>query len=98
MTALTTALPRKSSRTSTQAVTVPSTAFRRATAIEVQSVSFNAATASGLDTACQNADHPPSVDANTRAAIGSATISVRYVVTKPSERAVAAPSLRRLTR
>src|SRR5215210_1151729 len=97
MIAFTSDLPRKSSRTSTQAVIVPRTALSSATAIEVQSVSFRAATASGLVTTSQNARAPPFVDSKTRAAIGRATISDRYVVTRPSERAVEALSLWILT-
>src|SRR5687768_1799086 len=93
MIAFTTVLPRKSSRTSTQAVTVPSTALSRATPNEVTSVSFRAATASGLETASQK-DRVPSLDASqTSAAIGSATSTVRKVVTKPRDRAVEALSL-----
>jgi hypothetical protein len=41
------------------------------------SVSFSAAIPSGLDTAAQKADHPPPVDDQTSAAIGSRTKSVR---------------------
>ena len=77
MIAFTSDLPRKESRTSTQAVIVPSTALSSATAIEVQSVSFSAATASGLVTTSQNPSQPPFVDSNTSAAIGSPTISAR---------------------
>ena len=77
MTAFTSDLPRKSSRTSTHAVTVPSTALSSATATEVHSVSFSAATASGLETASQKPAQPAFVDSKTSAAIGSATISAR---------------------
>ena len=97
MIALTSDLPRNESRTSTQAVIVPRTALIRATAIDVQSVSFSAAIASGLVTTSQNPCQPPFVDSNTSAAIGSPTISERYVVTRPSERAVVALSLCSLT-
>ena len=62
MIAFTSVLPRKSSRTSTHAVTVPSTALRSATAIDVDSVSFSAATASGLETASQKPSQPAFVD------------------------------------
>ena len=51
MIALTTAFPRKSSRTSTQAVTVPSTALSSETRSDVTSVNFSAATACGSETA-----------------------------------------------
>src|SRR5882672_11093671 len=93
MIALTSVLPRKSSRTSTQAVIVPSTAFRSATTIDVPSVSFRAATASGLVTACQKPCDPALVDSQTSAAIGSTTINVRNVVTMPRDRAVSVLSL-----
>ena len=97
MIALTSDWPRNESRTSTQAVIVPRTALIRATAIDVQSVSFSAAIASGLVTTSQNPCQPPFVDSKTSAAIGSPTISERYVVTRPSERAVVALSLWSLT-
>jgi hypothetical protein len=41
----------------------------------------------------QKPDAPRARDDHTSAAIGSATTTVRNVVTKPSERAVPAPSL-----
>src|SRR5438094_2083112 len=93
ITAFTTDLPRKSSRTKTQAVSVPSTAFVSAAAAETASVSFNAATASALETASQKPAPPLFVEVHTRAAMGSATISDRKAVTKPRERAVEALSL-----
>ncbi len=77
MTAFTSVLPRNESRTSTQAVIVPSTPLRRATPIDVQSVSLSAATASGLETTSQKLRAPAFVDSNTSAAIGSPTIRVR---------------------
>src|SRR5437870_4005667 len=93
ITALTIDLPRKSSRTRTQAVSVPSTAFVPAAAAETTSVSFRAATASALETASQKPPLPLFVEVQTSAAIGSATISDRKAVTKPRERAVEALSL-----
>src|SRR5581483_2991011 len=84
MTALTSDFPRKSSRTSTHAVIVPSTAFRSAAAAASSSVSFSAATASGPVTAVQKS---PSVEAHTRAAIGRQTTTDRNAVTKPRESA-----------
>ena len=77
MIALTSDLPRKDSRTSTQAVIVPRTALISATAIDVQSVSFSAEIASGLVTTSQNPSQPPFVDSKTSAAIGRPTISER---------------------
>ena len=53
ITAFTSALPRKSSRTSTQAVIVPRTAFGSETTSDAPRVSFSAATACGLETASQ---------------------------------------------
>ena len=93
MIALTSVFPRKSSRTSTQAVTVPSTAFRSETASDAPSVSFSAATASGLETASQNDCVPSLVASQMSAASGSPTKTMRKVVTKPRDRAVPALSL-----
>ena len=92
MIALTSDLPRKSSRTSTQAVIVPSTAFRSETASDAPTVSFSAATASGLETASQKDCDPSLVASQTSAASGSPTMTIRKVVTKPKDRAVAALS------
>src|ERR1044071_3252659 len=97
MTAFTIALPRKSSRTSTQAVTVPRTAFRSAAAIERSTLSLRAETASGDETALHQPDQPLSVDAEATAASGSATINERKRKTKPRERAPPALSLERVT-
>ena len=55
---LTMLLPRKSSRTSTQAISVPMTALIAATMNEAISVSFSAATACSLVTAVQNVIEP----------------------------------------
>ena len=93
MIAFTTDFPRKSSRTSTQAVIVPRTALKRDTASEATSVSFSAATASGLETASQNACVPSLVASHMSAAIGRPTMTIRNVVTMPRDRAVAALSL-----
>src|SRR6516164_4572270 len=93
MIAFTSAFPRNSSRTRTQAVTAPSTAFTSVTTTAAPSVSFSAATASGLETASQKDSVPALVAAQTSAAIGRPTRTVRNVVTKPRERAVAALSL-----
>ena len=72
---------------------VPKTALISATIAATPSVSFSAATASGCVTASQKPWSPPARDAQTSAAIGSATITVRNAVTKPRERAVSALSL-----
>ena len=91
--ALTTVFPRKSSRTSTQAVIVPSTALSSETATDATMVSFSAATASGLETASQNDCDPSLVASHMSAASGRPTMTMRKVVTKPRDRAVAALSL-----
>ena len=93
MIALTAVFPRKSSRTSTQAVIVPRTAFRIDTAIDAPTVSFSAATASGLDTASQNDCVPSLVASHMSAASGRPTMTMRNVVTKPRDRAVPTLSL-----
>src|SRR5690348_1796470 len=90
MTALTIDFPRKSSRTSTQAVIVPSTPLIRTTMKDAPNVSFMAPTASGLETVCQNACAPSRLDSHTSAAMGRTTITVRNVEMTPTDRAVLA--------
>ena len=94
MIALTTFLPGNSSRTSIQAISVPSTPLASAAAAAIASDSFRAARACGEVTTSQKPPAPFSVDDHTSAAIGSATTTERKVRTKPSERAVPALSLR----
>src|SRR4029079_12357541 len=98
MTALTSALPRKSSRTGTHAVIVPSTALIRTTTTAAPNVSLSAATASGLDTMCQKPCDPLFFDSQTSAASGRTTTMVRNVEMTPRDRAVLAlppaPTLR----
>ena len=65
MSALTNLLPGNSSRTSTQAISVPMTTLIATTPSETSSVSFSAATASGSVIASQNAPRPPSIDCAT---------------------------------
>src|SRR3954467_15372267 len=84
MTALTNALPRKRSRTSTHATSVPATALTAATTIESSSVSFSAATACGAVTASTNACRPPSVERATAAASGIRTMTLSQSVATPS--------------
>src|SRR5688572_713598 len=86
MIALTTLLPRKSSRTSTQAMRVPVTPFTSTTSREATNVSLSAATAAGEVTSSQNAESPPSNDDAITAAIGMRTMSVRYAVESPRTR------------
>src|SRR6188472_759976 len=100
MIAFTAVLPRKSSRTSTHAVIVPSTAFVSAASADITSESFRAATAWGEEATVQNASKPLPAENQISAAIGSATTTDRNVITKPMERAAPAPSSdeRRATR
>src|SRR5262245_40091582 len=93
MIAFMTDLPRKSSRTSTQAVIVPRAALISETTSDATSVSLRAATASGLEIASQKPCDPSFVDSQTSAAIGSTTKIVRKVVTMPRDRAVPVLSL-----
>src|SRR5262245_36477789 len=83
MTALTRFWPRKLSRTSTQAMSVPTTAFTNATARAASNVSFNDAIASGAVIESRNVAPPSRVDRQTTAASGRTTISPRYAVTRP---------------
>src|SRR3954466_2065537 len=84
MTALTNALPRKRSRTSTHATSDPATALTAATRIDRTSVSLSAATACGAVTASQNAARPPSVERATTAASGISTMTLSHSVATPS--------------
>src|SRR5215218_10018918 len=80
---LTNALPRNSSRTSTQAISTPITASMAATTIETINVNRIAATAWGLVTASQNSPIPPSNERTTTAASGISTISVSQATLRP---------------
>src|SRR4051794_37927594 len=91
MTALTNALPRKRSRTSTHATSVPATALTPATRIERTSVSFSAATACGAVTASTNACRPPSAERATTAASGIRTTTLSQSVATPSPSVRAGP-------
>ena len=75
--ALTTFLPRKSSRTMTQAIIVPKIALTTTTMAEATSVSLIAASASGLEISRQKALVPPLLALVSSAAIGSSTSAVR---------------------
>src|SRR5438067_1365333 len=90
ITAFTSALARKLSRTSTHAVTVPRTALIRTTTRAVPSVSLRADTASGLETTCQNEWAPSFFDSQTSAAIGRTTTIVKKVEMTPTDAAVLA--------
>src|SRR5204862_4094860 len=82
--ALTNDLPRKSSRTSTHAISVPVTALTAATAIDTSTVNLIAATASLLETAFQKPSSPLSVLADTSAASGSSTITLSQTSEMPT--------------
>ncbi len=73
MTALTSALPRNSSRTSTNEMARPAMEFTTATMAESASVSSSAETASGLLTEAQNALQPPLKALVKTAASGNST-------------------------
>src|SRR3954454_203221 len=81
--AFTTPLPRKSSRTSTHAISVPVTALIATTMSEVIRVSLNAAIDCGVVTTSKNLPNPPSRDLTATAASGSSTITDRYVIATP---------------
>src|SRR3954447_13048226 len=84
-------LPRKRSRTSTHATSVPATAFIAATRIDMISVSFSAATACGAVMASTNAPRPPSVERATTAASGISTTTLSHSVATPSDSAADPP-------
>ena len=56
---------------------VPNTAFVSTASVDRISVSFSAATACGEETTSQKPDQPLPVDVQTRAAIGSTTMTSR---------------------
>src|SRR3954447_6653345 len=85
--ALTAPLPRKRSRTSTHATSVPATALMAATRIDRTSVSFSAATACRFVTASQNACRPPPAERRRTAASGIRTMTDSHSVATPSESA-----------
>src|SRR5919202_304440 len=87
MSALTTPRPRKRSRTSTHATSVPATALTAATRIESSSVSFSAAIACRAVTASTNAPRPASVERATTAASGIRTMTLSHSVATPRESA-----------
>ena len=76
-------LPRKESRTSTQAMSVPNTALTATTTSEATKVNSKEETAAGFETACQKPPAPPVVERHTTAARGSRTMKPRYAETKP---------------
>ena len=95
MIALTSALPRKSSRTSTHAISVPVTMLISATSAEIATVRISAARAAGAVIASHNSAGPPSSDLNTTAASGSRTMTLSHSVATPSPRGPTPPALER---
>src|SRR5947209_18333226 len=95
MMALTTPWPRNSSRTSTQAISVPVTALIATTISESTTVSSSADFAAGLDTARQNPSRPPSSEREATAASGSRTMTLRYAIATPRPSAPGPPRSRR---
>src|SRR3954453_3543436 len=86
MSALMTLLPRKRSRTRTQAMSVPATALIAATTSDAPSVSSSAARAGRLVAACQKAARPPSSERTTTAASGGRTMRLSQTVATPRPR------------
>lgn len=76
MSAFTKPLPGKSSRTRTQAISVPMTTLTRATTTETTTVTRSAASAIGSVTAPQKPDQPSSNALTVSAASGSRTITL----------------------
>ena len=83
---LTMPLPRNSSRTSTQAITVPATALISTTIREAISVSRSEYQACGLVIEFQNVSQPPSNALNTTAARGISATMLRYDMAMPRPR------------
>ena len=77
MSELTKRLPGNSSRTRTQAITVPKTTLIATTMSDAITVSFSAATACGARDRVPERAEPPSSEVATTAAIGSSTITLR---------------------
>jgi hypothetical protein len=79
-------LPRKESRTNTQAIKVPVTTLIATTTSEAINVSLRAAKACGLEIARRKPSTPPSVERHTTAARGMSTIRLRKPITTPRVR------------
>src|SRR4029453_2566359 len=91
MRALTTRLPGNSSRTSTQAMTVPITTLPAATTRATAKVRRSAARAWGRVAASQKAPQPSLPERHTTAVSGRTTIRLRYRVTVPRSSAAPPP-------
>ncbi len=91
ITALTSALPRNSSRTSTQAMRVPTTTLIAATIREMTIVRISAALAEGAVMASQIPPRPPSSALTVSAASGRSTIRLSQIIVMPSPRGPTPP-------
>src|SRR5215218_1431070 len=89
MSALTARLPGNSSRTSTQAISVPTTTLSATTSNANAKVRRSAASACGMVAARQKAPQPALPERQTTAVSGRTTIRLRYMATVP--RSSAAP-------
>src|SRR6478736_3222902 len=94
--AFTRLLPRKSSRTRTQAISVPMSTLNRATTADVPSVTRRAASAAGAVTASQNSPRPPDRAVNVSAASGSSTMMLSQSTDTPIARGPTVPVTRRI--
>src|SRR6478672_4684268 len=94
--AFTRLLPRKSSRTRTQAISVPMTTLTRATTAEAPSVTRSAASDAGAVTASQNSPSPPDRAVNVSAASGSSTMMLSQSTDTPIARGPTVPVTRRI--
>src|SRR3954468_17176243 len=83
MIAFTAPLPRKSSRTSTQAIRVPISALTNVTTRASASVNFSADIASRSVTESQKPASPPSIDFAATAASGSSTMKLKNSMATP---------------
>src|SRR5215213_5948852 len=83
---LTMPFPGNSSRTSTQAISVPNSAFTSTTITEATSVIFSEATAWSVETASQKFPTPSSRDLNSTAASGISATMLRYDIAMPRPR------------
>src|SRR5436190_11085651 len=96
MRALTRPLPRKSSRTRTQATRVPMTTLTRATTAEVVRVTRRAARAAGAVTASHRSPRPPDNAVKVIAARGSSTITLSQSTDTPMPSGPMVPVTRRV--
>src|SRR5581483_3005277 len=83
ITASTSRLPGKLSRTSTQATSIPKKTLMTATAAEIVSVTRNESSADADVTAATKPGQPPLPDCQTIAASGSSTITDSHIIATP---------------